>query len=94
MGVKMWKFPFDAWVYLEMLVENPPDVLIEVGNRFGGSALMFAHLFDQLNVPTRIIAVDIDHSELHPLPLAHPRITWIEGDALEVFPRAKGERAS
>jgi len=62
MGVKTWKFPFDAWVYLEMLVENPPDVLIEVGNRFGGSALMFAHLFDQLNVPTRIIAVDIDHS--------------------------------
>jgi len=87
--VRTWKFPFDAWVYLEILAEDPPDVLVEVGNRFGGSALMFAHLFDQLGVDTRIIAVDIDHSELHPLPLAHPRITWVEGDALEVFPRVQ-----
>ena len=87
LDVRTWKFPFDAWVYNELLSSNPPDVLIEVGNRYGGSANMFASLFDSLGAHTRIIGVDIDHSELHEKPLAHPRITFIEGDALEVFPQ-------
>ena len=42
-----------------MLVENTLDVLIEVGNRYGGSAYMFARLFDQLGINTRIISVDL-----------------------------------
>ena len=86
MGVKTWKFPMDAWVYMEIMHENPPDVLVEVGNRFGGSALLWAHLFDQMGAPTRIIAVDVDQSEVHELPRSHPRITWIENDAPLAFP--------
>ena len=89
MGVRTWKFPFDAWIYLEILHADPPDVLIEVGNRFGGSALMFAHLFDQMNTNTRIIAVDIDHSDVHSISRNHPRIVWVEGDAIAVFPQVE-----
>ena len=85
-GVKTWKFPFDIWVYRELLVESRPDVLVEIGNRFGGSALWFAHLFDVLG-RGRVIAVDIDHSEVHPLARRHPRITWIEGDGVAAAAR-------
>lgn len=88
LGVKTWKFPFDLWVYGELLHEDPPDLLIEVGNKFGGSALWFANLFDAMNHTGRVVAVDIDHSILHPLT-SHPRITWIEGDAVDAFEKAK-----
>ena len=85
-GVRTWKFPFDIWVYRELIFDARPDVLVEIGNRFGGSALWFAHLFDVLG-HGRVIAVDIDQSEVHPLARRHPRITWIEGDGVEAAVR-------
>ena len=37
----------------------------------------------------RIIAVDIDHAHLRPAAKAHPRITFLEGDACAVADRVK-----
>ena len=85
-GVTTWKFPFDIWMYRELLYEQMPTVVIEIGNFAGGSALFFADLFDTMNhYPAKIIAVDIDHSNLHDKSKSHPRITWIEADAIEAF---------
>ena len=85
-GVMTWKFPFDIWMYRELLVRELPTVLIEIGNFAGGSALFFADLFDTLgHWPGRIIAVDIDHSNLHERAKSHERITWIEADASDAF---------
>ena len=82
-GVPTQKNPLDFWVYQEMLNELKPTVLVEIGNKFGGSALAFAHLFDLIG-QGRIIAVDIDQSQIHPATRAHPRITFLEGDATEL----------
>ncbi len=85
-AVQTWKFPFDLWMYRELLVRERPTVIVEIGNFAGGSAMFFADLFDTLgHEPGRILAVDIDHSNLHAKPQSHRRITWIEGDAVEAF---------
>lgn len=88
-GVPTWKIPTDFWMYQELICELKPDVIIEIGNRYGGSALALAHLCDGLN-HGRIIGVDIDHSFLRELPKAHPRITFIEGDACASHDKVSG----
>ena len=87
-GVPTQKNPLDLWVYQEMLVARPPDVIIEIGNKYGGSALALAHLLDRLD-RGRIIAIDIDHRPVHPAARAHPRITFIEGDACALADQVK-----
>lgn len=41
-GVKVYKAPTDLWVYQELIHEIKPDVIIETGTCFGGSALYMA----------------------------------------------------
>lgn len=78
-------------MYREIIYDLRPTVIVEVGNFAGGSALFFADLFDTMGLhPGRIIAVDIDHSNLHSLPKSHPRITWIEEDAVHAFDQVAG----
>jgi cephalosporin hydroxylase len=87
-GIPTLKHPYDFWVYQEIITEKRPDVLLEIGNFHGGSALALAHLCDHLG-HGRIIAVDIDHSAIAPLARAHPRITFITGDAVAVASSVK-----
>jgi len=77
MGKKCQKFPFDAWVYQEIIFESVPDVVIEVGSLYGGSTLFLASMLD-LQKRGNVIAIDIDHSMID---FTHPRIHWITGNA-------------
>ena len=83
-GVQTLKNPLDFWVYQELITRVRPDVIIEIGNRFGGSALALAHLCDLMG-QGRIIGLDVDHGQLSPVTRAHPRISLIEGDACASF---------
>lgn len=83
-GVKTLKNPMDFWVYQEIIFEEMPDVIIEIGNNWGGSTLALAHYLDNLK-HGRIIAIDIDQSKIPASVQTHPRITWIEGCAIAVF---------
>lgn len=87
-GVPTQKNPLDFWVYQEMITELKPTVIVEIGNKFGGSALGFAHLFDLMG-RGRVIAVDINHDQLHETAKAHPRITFLEGDATRLAETVK-----
>ncbi len=87
-GVQTQKNPLDLWVYQELIVARPPDVIVEIGNKYGGSALALAHLLDLVG-HGRIIAVDIDHAHLRPAAKAHPRITFLEGDACALADQVK-----
>lgn len=87
-GVKTLKNPLDFWVYQEILHAVRPDVIVEIGNYRGGSALALAHLCDALG-SGRVIAVDIDQHEVEPIVRAHPRITMIEGDATAMASRVR-----
>ncbi len=39
-GVKTLKNPMDFWVYREIIFEHKPDVIIEIGNNWGGSIII------------------------------------------------------
>jgi nucleoside-diphosphate-sugar epimerase len=47
-GVRTAKCPMDMWIYQEILWENRPDLVIECGTAWGGSALFFASMMDLL----------------------------------------------
>ncbi len=83
-GVPAAKSPLDFWIYQELVWELRPDVIVEIGNRFGGSTLALAHLCDLLG-KGRVIGVDIDHVDMHAAVKKHPRITLLTGDACSRF---------
>jgi cephalosporin hydroxylase len=49
-GVPIQKFPFDYLIYQMILHEVKPDLIIEIGTMWGGSALYFADLMDAMNI--------------------------------------------
>lgn len=92
LGVPVVKYPQDLTVYQEILFENKPDLLIETGTDWGGSALFFASIFDLLGKGE---VISIDKFPREKLP-QHPRITYLKGGSTstevleEVSRRAKG----
>jgi cephalosporin hydroxylase len=88
LGVKTLKNPMDFWVYQELIHQYRPDYIVEIGNRFGGSALALAHLCDLIG-HGQVIGVDITHKDIHEKTRQHPRITLIEGDACAKFAKVR-----
>lgn len=78
-GVRTQKYPGDMWVYQELLHEVRPQVVVECGTAFGGSALYLAHLMDHIGVG-RVISIDINHKNERP---QHPRITYLTGSSTD-----------
>jgi cephalosporin hydroxylase len=79
MGTPCLKCPLDMWQYQEILHEIRPDLVIETGTAFGGSALFLAHMLDLLGTG-RVVTVDVEPREGRP---AHPRITYVEGSSVD-----------
>lgn len=79
MGFHTLKCPMDMWTYQEILFETQPDVIIECGTRFGGSAAYLASLCDLLD-RGRILTIDIDARDGRP---EHPRIRYIHGSSVD-----------
>lgn len=75
MGIDVLKCPLDLWVYQELLHELRPDLIVETGTAFGGSAAYLASLCDLLG-NGRIVSVDALAREQRPV---HPRITYLTG---------------
>ena len=82
-GIPTLKNPLDFWIYQEILWETRPDIIIEIGNYHGVSALALAHACDSLG-SGKIVGVDTTHDNIDPRVRAHPRITLITGDANDV----------
>ena len=77
MGLPVWKNVLDAWIYQEIIYETRPDILIEIGSKFGGSTRYFADLFELLR-HGMVISIDLDRSEYR---LEHDRVTLITGNS-------------
>jgi cephalosporin hydroxylase len=76
MGVKLWKCPFDMWLYAELVHQVQPALIIETGTAFGGSALYFAHLMDQIG-HGKVLSIDLNPvQKTYP---RHPRINYLGG---------------
>ena len=56
-----WKLPSDMWAYQELLAETRPELIVETGTQYGGSALFYASVFDLLGAG-EVVTVDIDTS--------------------------------
>lgn len=77
-GVPVAKIPFDLWVYQEIIFETNPDLLIETGTGYGGSAYYIASLMDLLG-KGRVISID---TRVLPNRPAHPRIKYLTGSSI------------
>lgn len=84
MGVPTLKQPMDAWVYQEIIFEQRPDWIVEIGNHAGGSLLYLANLCDMVGHGS-VLGVDIDRPEFSP-GIDHDRIHLVTGDAIATFP--------
>lgn len=78
LGVSVGKLPEDLWIYQEVIHETRPDVLIETGTAYGGSALFFASLFDLLG-RGKVVSVDLYLRGDVP---EHPRIEYVQGSSI------------
>ncbi|MGH2738454.1 MAG: CmcI family methyltransferase [Actinomycetota bacterium] len=77
LGVATEKCPLDLWVYQEILHEVRPDIIVETGTRWGGSALFLASMCDILG-KGQVITIDIDVPGARP---SHERITYLLGSS-------------
>lgn len=78
LGVPVWKSPLDLWIYQEIIHETRPDLIIETGTAFGGSALFLASICDQINCG-EIVSIDI---EARAERSQHPRIRYWNGSSI------------
>jgi cephalosporin hydroxylase len=76
MGVPCWKCPLDLWIYQEIVAEVRPDLIVETGAAYGGSALFLAHLLDILG-KGQVITIDVAVAA----GPYHPRISYITGSS-------------
>ena len=86
MGVPVQKIPMDLWLYQEILFTDRPDIIVECGTAFGGSALYMAGILDLLGSGS-VITVDIDDWNID-VPgysgrKTHPRITYLKGSSTD-----------
>lgn len=76
-GVEVVKYPNDLIIYQEIIWDTKPDIIIETGTKFGGSALYYASILDMLG-NGEVLTIDFKQFEVP----AHPRITYLIGDSI------------
>lgn len=91
-GVQTAKTPTDLWVYQEILWETRPDLIVECGTAYGGSALFLASLMDLLGAGA-VCTVDVQEMPDRPV---HPRIEYVLGSSTDpgVFTEVSARAAS
>lgn len=77
MGIPILKCPFDLWIYQEIIFKLKPDIIIECGTAYGGSALFLASMCDLVNTG-KVITIDIKEKEVRP---KHKRIKYLLGSS-------------
>lgn len=73
-GIKAIRCPFDYVIYQMILNEVKPDLIIEIGTRYGGGALYLADLLDAMACG-EIHAIDIV-DDVMPIVKSHKRIKF------------------
>jgi len=76
-GIPFLKSPFDICLYMQLISRLKPLTVIEIGTKFGGSALWFADMLTVHGLAGRVVTVDIKPQ----VQFIDHRITVKEGDA-------------
>ncbi len=77
LGVPVLQNPMDLWMLQQVIHETEPDVIIETGSAYGGSALFYVSVFGG-----EVVSIDMQQ-EFRPV-LTHERITFIKGDSVSI----------
>lgn len=75
-GVMCNKNPFDLALYSRLMWELKPKTIIEIGYKFGGSALWFADQADAMGLETKLYCIDVEQRE----EFKDERIEFVHGD--------------
>lgn len=76
-GIKCHKNPFDLAIYKQLIWDSKPKSLIEIGSKYGGSAIYFEDLCRSYQLNTTIVSID-----LNPPFLAESSVSFLQGDVL------------
>jgi len=84
LGVLTLQNPMDIWITQEIIVETKPDFIVETGTFYGGSALVWATILQQVNPKGRVITVDIKDftQEVKKLPLWKEKVEFFLGSSV------------
>lgn len=87
LGAVTKKCPLDLWVYQEIIYNLKPDVIIECGTAFGGSAFYLATICDLVN-NGKVVTIDVKKTKGLP---QHKRIKYLVGSTTssEIFEKVK-----
>ena len=85
-GYRTLKSPLDLWTYQAILVETRPDLVVECGTRFGGSAYYIATLLDLIG-HGRVLTVDVEAPKGRPV---HRRISYLLRPSTDPRDRGRG----
>ena len=104
MGVMVEKYPQDLWIYQEIIYETRPDVIVETGTFYGGSALFLASICELID-SGKVITIDTHDLESIEVEYTlasramkgaegrppHKRITYLRGSSIseEILKRVK-----
>jgi len=77
MGIPIWKNVLDLHIYQEIIFEQSPDVIVEIGSAHGGSTLYFANLCDILDKGA-VVSIDLSRDNY---TVKHDRIIELTGNS-------------
>jgi cephalosporin hydroxylase len=101
LGIWTVQMPSDAWVFMEIMFEVKPDLIVEAGTFHGGSSAMWAIVLQHINPDGRVVTIDIEDQRAKraiELPIAKERVEFLLGSSTdpeivaEVHRRAEGKR--
>lgn len=78
-GISLLKLPNDLQLYHEVLWDTRPEIIIEIGTKFGASALFFADQLELIGRKGEVITIDVKDQ----VKEKDPRIDYWIGDSLD-----------
>lgn len=85
LGIRTLQNPLDVWVTFEIIHKVKPDVIVETGTLYGGSAALWAMLLEHVNPESRVITIDIGDraAEARALPISRRRVDYLIGSSTD-----------
>lgn len=81
-GVRILKCPEDLFMYQEIIYRTRPNVIVETGVAFGGSALFLADMCKLMRHHARVLAIDVTLANVQETTRRHAGIELLEGDSV------------
>lgn len=93
-GIHCVKMPSDMILYHMAIWQSRPEVIVEIGTRWGGTALFLQDMLDILGEGGQVVTIDIRDL----VKVKDPRLTYLHGDSTspeiieQVKQRTEGKR--